>query len=185
MLSITNLINMESWQEGAFESQEQQNEFQQEYLRCESENMQIVIQEDNQKLLTALALKEIFKDSEAVIKEFENNVKSFYTSQKIVCQDNEGIIFESGLTLKYTQPKELTEADLLKEVQKKEDELAKAREKLDDFRHGCIEKKSQPQLRFGTTNKNFKEAIILEKHKLFQELKPLNEIKNFVKQIEQ
>lgn len=174
---------MESWQEGGFENQEQfQNEFQEQHIRITQEQFEIITQDGNKKLLIALALKEIMGE---VIKELEDNVKAFYTSQKIVREDNEGITFESGLTLKYTQPKELTEKDLLKEVEKKEDELAKVKEKLDDFRNGCVETKSKPQLRFGTTNKKFKEAVALEKHRLFQELKPLNEIKKFANQIEE
>ena len=67
-------------------------------------------------------MQEIFKDSGKVIKEFQEDAKDFYTTQDLVTEENQGITFESGLTLKYTKPTQLTEQDYLddiKEAQKK------------------------------------------------------------------
>ena len=143
---------MNSWQEGGFESQEQYEQIQEDSLQMlRYEEEEKIFIEDGEKLLNAFAVEEILKDTKSVTSEFKDNVKISYTTLKYVTEQNDGITFENGLTLKYTQPKILTEKDYLDTISKKEEELAKAKDDLDNFRnHGCIDTASKPELRFGT-----------------------------------
>jgi hypothetical protein len=153
-------------------------------IKIQKEDLPIILKEYNEAIITVVALEKIFKNTGEVFKEIKANVQDFYTSEGLITEDNEGIAFPSGITLKYTKPTELTEGDFVDKVNKAKEALAQAEENLEDFRkHGLVEKTSKPQLRFGTTNKKAKDSILCKELELLKELPALNQIKTKIKEI--
>lgn len=139
---------MESWQEGAFESQKQQNEFQREHLRYESEKA------EKPKFLDNATIKQL-----KVIAEQEQECK--IRLEKLADEKNEILqccvvddpyfathkdikLEEYGISIGITQPT-VRDAKWIKEQY---ESLDKRRQKIveyeEDFKlHGVVEHKSE------------------------------------------
>jgi len=139
---------MESWQEGAFESQEQQEQFQQDYLRYESEKT------EQPKFLDDATIKQL-----KVIAEQEQECKT--RLEKLADEKNEilqccvvddpyfathkKIEFEEyGISIGITQPKIRDRKWITKQYESLDKKRAEIVEYEEDFKiNGVVEHKSE------------------------------------------
>ena len=149
-------------------------------------NTNTMIAEENERLENLYALKNLFAESEKAVDEILKNTQLNFKTIGLVSEEKT-LEFPNGLKLQYTKPKVLTAADYDDKIEKAKKEYVEWEQKKADFldkESGCVDLKSEPILKWQTTNKKFKENVakkqkeLLEKHPLFAE------IKNTVKQIE-
>lgn len=149
-------------------------------------NTNTMIAEENEKLLTLFALKNLFAESEKLINEVLENTQLNFKTIGLV-NEEKPLKFPNGLKLQYTKPKELTEKDYDAKIDKAKKEILEWERKKADFidkESGCVDLKSEPILKWQTTTKVFKENVAIKQKELLEKHPLFAEIKNTVKQIE-
>lgn len=146
-------------------------------------NTNTMIAEENEKLLTLFALKNLFAESEKLINEALGNTQLNFKTIGLV-NEEKPIEFPNGLKLQYTKPKELSEKDYDEKIEKLKLETLQWEKKKQEFlEYGCVDLKSKPILKWQTTT-NFNENVAKKQQELLEKYPLFAEIKNTVKQIE-
>lgn len=139
---------MNSWEEGAFENQEQQNNFQEEHRRfCEEQNNEFIKNASKYILDLQIANKVVEKlgnTVENVIKHIKQECKR----RNIIGQDLEYKLTD-GITIYEQKSKVIARSDLMKDIETCENKLADAKRRLAEFdENGFVENTRKPTITF-------------------------------------
>lgn len=173
---------MDSWEEGAFESQEQQNQLQEEQMRfIEEQDNQFLEMASKHILDLQIANKVVEKlgdKVESVIKHIKQECKK----RNIIGQDIEYKLTE-GITIYEQKSKVIARSDLIKDIEACESKLSDAKRRLAEFdENGYVENTRTPTITF-KISKNDKMVIDAQSGYILTELMKKNPAINHIENI--
>lgn len=177
---------MDNWQQGAFKSEEQQNNFQEEQRRFTEESEEVEKQDfiamvskyilDLQ--IASKVVEKLDKKVEAVLKHIKQECKK----RNIVGQDLECKLTE-GITIYEQKSKVIARSDLIKDIETCEGKLADAKRRLAEFdENGFVENTRTPTITF-KISKEEKMVIDAQSGYILTDLMQKNPAINYIENI--
>ena len=143
---------MESWQEGAFENQEQQNTIQEEQIRFIEENQEEqnneFIEMASKYILDLQIANKVVEKIGAKVESVLKHIKQECKKRNIIGQDLEYQLTD-GITIYEQKSKVIARSDLIKDIETCENKLADAKRRLAEFEeNGWVENTRTPTITF-------------------------------------